>query len=342
MSKFWENKRVLVIGGAALIGSHLVERLQAENVAYLMVMDNLYSGTFLNLPYKTPRLKGDARETDDLLNAFYVCKPDIVFHLACQHGGRGFVGGGHEIELWDNLTLDGKVFKLCAENNVQKVIFMSSACAYPVDLQADINSDILLSEDMIDYNNIRQADGPYGTAKLMGEHSLRAYVQAGRFDGAIVRGFTVYGPRMKENHAICALIAKSYIRQDPFEIWGDGQQKRNWTYVTDTVDGLVRAAQYGKNAEAYNIGVKEVHTPNQVVEKLFRFFDWVPEKTEHKLYKPTGPVNRIANPAKAVAELGWEPKVSFDRGLTKTIEWYLETHDEDKVKAELEGRLYSK
>jgi len=342
MSQFWQDKRVLVIGGAALIGSHLVERLQAENTRLVAVLDNEYSGDFRNLPKGVEIYNGDARETKDLRAAFYTYKPDIVFHLACQHGGRGFVGGGHEIELWDNLTLDGKVFRLCAENDVQKVIFMSSACAYPVDLQTNINDEVFLSEDMIDYNNIRQADGPYGTAKLMGEHSLRAYVQAGRFDGAIVRGFTVYGPRMKENHAICALIAKTFIRQEPFEIWGDGNQKRNWTYVTDTVDGLVRAAEYGRNAEAYNIGVKEVHTPNHAVAKIFKYFNWMPDKIEHKLYKPTGPVNRIANPAKAVAELGWEPQISFSDGLIKTIEWYLATHDIDKVAAELQRKLYSK
>lgn len=340
MSNFWKNKRAVIIGGAALIGSHLAERLIAENVKALTIIDNLYTGNLRYVPGQAQFVHSDARELGDLLP--YLHEGDFVFHLACQHGGRGFVGGGHEIELWDNLTLDGKIFRACATKDVEKVVFMSSACAYPTDLQTDINSDIFLSEDMVDYNNIKQADGPYGMAKLMGEHSLKSYVKAGELNGSIVRGFTVYGPRMKENHAICALIAKTLIKQNPFEIWGDGKQKRNWTYVTDTVDGILRTAEFGRNGEAYNIGVKEVKTPNEAAEAIWREFHWMPDKVNHSLYKPTGPVNRIANPAKAVAELGWEPKVSFENGLKNTIAWYLNTHIDSDIADTLESRLYSK
>src|SRR5262249_26209685 len=98
------------------------------------------------------------------------------------------------------------------------------------------------------------AAGEYGWAKLMGEMALRAYWKQHGMKSVSCRLFTGYGERENETHAVIALIAKAFVKMDPYEIWGDGQQDRNFTYVGDIVDGMIRAAETVEDASAVNIG----------------------------------------------------------------------------------------
>lgn len=334
MSDFWKDKRVAVLGGAALIGSHLVEALLAAG-AKPWVVDNLSSGKKENLPADTPLLTADLRDT--AVAKYAVDNAQIVFHLASQHGGRGFVSG-HKIALFDNLALDTTIFRACAEQQVDKVVLAGSACAYPVHYQDNIEEDMQLNEAMIDYNDLRQPDGPYGLQKLTAEMMLDAYVEQGAFSGVTARMFTVYGPRIGETHAIGAMIARTLIRQDPFEIWGDGNQKRNWTYVTDTVDGLMRAAEF-MNRGAVNIGTEEVWTPYMAAELVWEIVGWFPRRVNFLENMPTGPVNRIANAKKAHEVLGWWQNVGFVKGLRQTIDWYIGTHKIEDVAKDFQRKL---
>lgn len=342
MSNYWEDKKVVVTGGAALIGSHLVEYLISQNVKDIWVVDNLSSGKKENLPKGFNIIEGDCRDSFTAEHNFM--NADIVFHLACQHGGRGYVDT-HPVACADNLSLDATVFRAARMAGVQKVIFASSACVYPLWLQNDIRKEVRLSEEMCHWDNPSQADGQYGWAKLMGEMTLDAYVAEGYFHGVSTRFFTVYGPRMKQNHAIAAMIAKTFIKQRPFEIWGNGNQFRNWTYVKDTVRGMALAAVY-MNRGAVNIGIEDKITVNQAVAQVMELMGYDPYKDSHPLSavvwtpdKPTGPVNRIADARKAHYSLDWWPAYSFKEGLQETIEWYLATHNEDEVRAGLEESL---
>ena len=339
MSDFWHGKRVALLGGASLIGTHLAEALIDKGVSYLCVADDLSAGE-QNLPLLTSLglhfIRCDLREFSSALTA--IDHADIVFHLAAQHGGRGYVAS-HKTNLYDNLDLDATIFRACAQRTVEKVIFSSSACAYPIDLQDDPDVEFYLSEGMIDYRNIRQPDGPYGEEKLMGEKMLDAYIEAEAFKGCSTRSFTVYGPRMTETHAIAALIAKTLIRQEPFEIWGDffRQQIRNFTYVEDNVAGALIAAERVDRG-AINIGVEERITPLDAAEKIWDIMDWHPEDILWRTDKPVGPLNRVAS-ARELKSLGWQPKYTFEEGLRKTIDWYLSTHTSEQVRVNFERKL---
>ena len=115
------------------------------------------------------------------------------------------------------------------------------AVVYPNGLQADPSQVLYLGEDMV--GPPYDADNMYGWAKLMAEMTLRAYYKDWGMKSACCRYFTVYGPRGVENHAVIAMIARAYIGQDPFVVWGTGEQIRNWTYVDDIVEGTIRAAE---------------------------------------------------------------------------------------------------
>lgn len=338
---WWSGKRVVLLGGASLIGSHLAKALINLPIAFLRIVDDQSSGSLENLHYLGIDTKNDVEfRTRDLRVyefAYQAVKgTDVVFHLAAQHGGRGYVAG-HKVELYDNLSLDSTIFRACSVANVKKVVFSSSACAYPIELQQDANELLYLREELIDYNRLLPADGAYGTEKLIGEAMLDAYVERGDFKGVSTRSFTVYGPLMKENHAIAALIAKVLLRQEPYTIWGSGEQIRNFTFVEDNVRGALLAAECVDRG-AVNIGVEDRITPNYVAELLFQIMGWHPVRIEHLLDKPVGPLNRVADAFK-LKELGWKPRYSLEAGLRKTIEWYLSTHTEEEIRENFERKL---
>lgn len=337
-SNFWSNRSVALLGGASLIGIHIAKALIEKGVRSLRIVDDLSAGKFSNV--KPLMEEGVQFSQADLRHydlAHRACSgQDVVFHLAAQHGGRGYVSG-HKVELYDNLSLDTTIFRACAEAGVEKVVFSSSACAYPIHLQNDLSEFLFLSEDMIDYSNLQQADGAYGTEKLLGEVMLDAYVEAGHFKGCSTRSFTVYGPLMGESHAIAALIAKVLIRQNPLEVWGNGQQIRNWTFVEDNVQGALLAAEK-LDRGAVNIGVEDRLTPTIALSLICEYMGWTPDSINFLTDKPVGPVNRVASAFK-LKSIGWEPNYSFSEGLKKTIDWYVSTHDAEELRKTLERKL---
>jgi nucleoside-diphosphate-sugar epimerase len=147
---------------------------------------------------------------------------------------------------------------------------------------------------------------------------------------ASCRYFTVYGPRGVENHAVIAMIAKAFIRQDPFEVWGDGTQVRNWTYIDDIVRGTILAAERIDDGTAVNLGTME---RVRVADAAQMAMDYLNHHARIALRPdmPTGPLNRVADNRLARELLGWEPQVPFREGLRRTADWYVATKQRDEV-----------
>src|SRR5579872_55809 len=168
----------------------------------------------------------------------------------------------------------------------------------------------------------------------MAELTLQAYHREHRIGTASCRYFTVYGPRGVENHAVIAMIARAFVGQNPFEVWGDGMQVRNWTYVEDIVSGTILAAEKINDGTAVNLGTMERIRVKDAVQMVL---DNAGLKAEIRLRPdmPTGPVNRVADNALAKQLLGWEPKTSFREGLKKTMDWYFATKQREEVRGVL-------
>ena len=333
----WKKKRVLVTGGASFIGSGLVDAL-VERGADVRVVDNLSSGRRENL---AALLKARAIELmeADLWDEGVARKAlrgmDVVFHLAADHGGRGYVDL-HQGACAGNLGLDGLLFRACLQANVEKVVFASSGCVYPNYIQNDVNEILYLSEEKA--GPPYDADHMYGWAKLMAEMTLQAYHRDYGMKAASCRYFTVYGPRGHENHAVIAMIARAFVGQNPFVVWGNGEQIRNWTHVDDIVSGTMRAAEVIEDGTAVNLGTMERTRVIDAVREVLRYTGHTAEIELHP-EMPTGPMNRVADNSLAKRLLGWEPRVKFMDGLRSTIDWYFSTKDRKKVAAELEVLL---
>lgn len=329
----WKKKKVLVTGGASFIGSNLIDRL-VELGASVRIVDDLSSGKLENIkPHLKNKsiefIKGDLREQKIAKKS--IKGMNLIIHFAGDHGGRGYIDL-HQAGPSSNFLVDGMVFWEALKAGVEKIVFASSACIYPKYIQNNTKQKLFLTEDKA--GPPYDADNMYGWAKLMAELVLQAYHKEYGLKAASCRFFTVYGPRGKEDHAVIAMIAKAFVGQDPFEVWGNGQQVRNWTYVDDIVRGVILAAEKIDDGSAVNLGTMERIKVIDAVKEVLRY-------TGHKAQikflpqMPTGPMNRVASNALAKKLLGWEPQVKFIDGLHKTIDWYFSTKNRNEMKKKL-------
>ncbi len=333
----WSHRKTLVTGGASFIGSHLVDAL-LERGAAVRVVDDLSSGKLATIQEHIDKgrvefIQADLREPGVAQQA--VNGIDTVFHLAADHGGRGYVDL-HQAACATNLALDGIVFLACRKAGVEKIVYASSGCVYPNFLQDDPNEEIYLTEDMV--KPPYDADNLYGWAKLMAELTLKAYSREWGMKTASCRYFTVYGERGVENHAVIAMIARAFIKQDPFVVWGTGEQIRNWTYVGDIVRGTILAAEKIDDGTAINLGTMERTRVIDAVQEVLRY---TARKARIELHPemPTGPLNRVADNSLAKKLLDWEPQMKFMDGLHRTIDWYFSTKDPEQVRQILDRML---
>jgi nucleoside-diphosphate-sugar epimerase len=335
----WKRKQVLITGGASFISSHVIDHLAAKGAVRIRVVDDLSSGQPENLAHHIESGLVEFVNADLLMPGIAeaaVNGVDVVFHLAAIHGGRGYVDL-HQAECSKNLLLDALIIRAAHEAQVAKFVFASSGCVYPSYLQQNTAQELYLTEEMV--GPPYDADHMYGWAKLMCEMSLQAWNRDHGLKSVSCRFFTVYGERGVENHAVMAMIARAFIGQNPFEIWGDGSQIRNWTYVGDIASGIIAAADSDvEDGRAINLGTNERTTVLECAREVLRYTGRQAE-LKFRLDMPTGPLNRVADPTLAKTLIGWEPEVSFFDGLHRTIDWYFATKDVDHVRSYFDRML---
>jgi nucleoside-diphosphate-sugar epimerase len=346
----WQRSKVLVTGGASFIGSHLVDELLKKG-AEVTVADDFSSGALRNLEYSLKESNDGARRADGL--TVWECNlknmsdvqrvlrgQEVVFHLAANHGGRGYIDA-HPADCCSNMILDQLLLEESLRAGVQRFCFASSACVYPQYLQEDAGSSYRLKEQDADVfvRDKAMADLEYGWAKLMGEMGLQAYHRQYGMKTSSVRIFTAYGPRENETHAVIALIAKALIRMDPYEIWGSGDQDRNFTYVGDLVEAMLLAAEKIEDGSPVNAGREDRITINETVDVIFGSIGWRPGHIRRDPTKPQGVASRAADLTQARSLLGWEPTVGYKEGFEKTIQWYATNNDLNKVRNDLQRLL---
>lgn len=333
----WKGRPVLVTGGCSFIGSHLVDAL-VDRGASVRVADDLSSGRLENI---TPWIESGTVEMlevnllDPTQAERAVDGMSVVFHLAANHGGRGYIDM-HQANCSTNLALDGLMTRAAYRAGVDKFVFASSGCVYPEHIQRDPSEQLFLTEDLV--KPPYDADNLYGWAKLMSELTLQAYHRDYGFKCASLRYFTAYGERCLENHAVIAMIARAFVKQNPFIVWGTGEQIRNWTYVSDIVEGTVLAAEKVDDGTAINLGTMErtrvIDAARMILERT-----GVKSRLQPDPSKPTGPYNRVCDNSLGKRLLGWEPKVPFSEGLDRTIKWYYESKQRENVERDFDRLL---
>lgn len=344
--RLYEGKTCAITGGASFIGSHLAELL-IEAGARVKVIDDLSSGCKENLSKVASVIDLEiASVTDRGALDRTLAGTDVVFHLAAIHGGRGFIDTYPE-RMLENLALDWAVFSRARSIGVRRVVHASSACVYPINLQASSDERLLLQESLAGFEKPEQSfpDGAYGWAKLMGEFQLKTIVESSQnMTGRSARIFTAYGSKENESHAIVALWAKAALELDPYPVWGDGEQTRNFTHVSDTVHGLALLGTDARQVsyDAFNIGSSTHHTVRETAYEIFSLRGWQPKDFDYQLDRPVGVRSRAADNSKIKKVFGWEPTVSLKDGLLELGQWFdnqrLPSMDVDELEARLIAR----
>lgn len=332
--------RTVVTGGNGFIGSHLVKRLLADGREVVVASDFSRLGTenLSHLGITSPDVEIRSADLSEYRQAAEAIKEaDIVFHLAATVGNLEYLHGAEMAELdalQSNLMIDANVFRACLTNGVKKIVYASSCAVYPMNRQfapGAVFSESSLELRKIDFlrpqtSNLRQAaidpDGGYGWAKLLGEIEI-AWMR--NIDIGIARIFNVYGPNEplgNKAHVVGDLISK-IIRHSggKFVVRGDGRQSRDFLYVSDCVDALLKLEEKASNPPVtVNIGSGQAAEIGFLAHKIIdisgKDIDIAFDTT-----KPVGPVSRTADISMAKQSLSWQPQVSLDEGLKHTYEW---------------------
>jgi len=306
--------KILVTGGAGFIGSNLAERLLKIGNE-VIVLDNFCVGTKRNLAdilgYSTLKVvKGDVRNTRVLFSL--VKKVDYVFHLAVECLSLSLKRPKIVHEVNDTGTLN--ICMACLKNKPKRLVYVSSSEAYGTARYVPM-----------DENHPLYPTTPYGASKAAGELYARAFYYTWNLPVVIVRPFNTYGPRSRTDQ-YCAAIPNFVIRALKGEapiIFGDGSQTRDFTYVSDTVDGIIKAAQRDVLlGDAINIARGEEVSINRIAEIVLDLTG-MKDKIEPVFEKERpGDVRRhLADISKARKLLNFEPKVSIEEGIQRYIDW---------------------
>lgn len=309
----WRNKSTLITGGAGFIGSHLVETLLKKK-ARVTVIDNYERGQADNLEEFMEDIKFhnvDLRTDYPNLPQF-----DYVYDLAARVWGITNLYAQPATILADNLQIITNTLK--HNLGCRKYIYCSSSCVYDYP-----NAVTPHKEEDYGYVN-----SEYGWSKVIGEMLCKAYYKEIGLNYIVVRPFNVYGPKESLDfpHVIPDFIEQAYKcqqeKRDQFEILGDGEQTRSFTYVSDLIDGFIAITERGERG-VYNIGSERESKINTIANIILRHFKLdIPIVHKPKII---GDVRRRKpDCSKAKQDLSWEPQVSLDQGLRKTINWYLD------------------
>jgi UDP-glucose 4-epimerase len=298
--------RVLVTGGAGFIGSHLVERLVARGDS-VTVVDDLRTSTLDNLASVAERItlvQGDCSAA-----AAIVGEQDLIFHLAAPAYVPPSVDdpiGDLRANVEQTLHLLGA---LRALEHRPRMIHVSSAAVYGQPNVQPIREECPPAPV-----------SPYGVDKFAAEEHVRVATRLHGIRAAILRYFPVYGPRQRKQ-VVYDIVSK--IRQSPdrIEVFGTGQELRDLTYVEDVVSATIIAAERAPaRGEAYNVGSGTMVTIAKVVETIARSMGAAPEIVFSGSVRP-GDSERMVADISRLRTLGYEPSVSLEQGLRRTVAW---------------------
>lgn len=311
-------QRILVTGGAGFIGSHLVERLLGEGrrVVVLDNFDSFYDPSVkranLEAASRHPSFRlveGDIRDRG-VLDGILGAEPlDAVVHLAARAGVRPSI---EDPELYASVNLDGttRLLEACRRRGVPRFLFGSSSSVY------GNNEKVPFSEsDPVDH-----PVSPYAATKKAGELLAYTYHHLFGMDVTCLRFFTVYGPRQRPEMAIHK-FARLLAQGREVEQYGDGSSARDYTYVSDILDGVVLALDRCRGYRVLNLGGSRTTALRELIAKIAAGLGVEPKV---RILPPQpGDVERTwADVGAAKEALGWEPRTGIDRGLERFLEWF--------------------
>ena len=304
--------RMLVTGGAGFIGSHIVDTLIGEGHS-VWIVDDLSTGKERNINEEAVFIKMDIGD-EGLEAALFSAKPEIVFHCAAQVDVRKSISDPR-FDARSNVLGTINILESCRAWRTQKIVFSSSGGTI--------------------YGNVKEAAteeypvhplSPYAISKLSCEYYIRCYTEWHGLDHTILRYANVFGPRQDPlgEAGVVAIFTNIMLKGDRPVLYGYGDMVRDYVFVSDAVRANLQAIKSG-SGETLNVGTARPTSVRELFDMMAAIlsFDGEPElKPPRKGELATN----FLSYARTKEVLGWEPEVSLDEGLKKTIEWFEETN----------------
>ncbi len=307
-------KTAIVTGGAGFIGSHMTDRLLKAGYK-VKIIDNLSTGNLRNIEHlqgneNVEFHRADIAEMGEILELFIGV--DVVFHLAAL---ADIVPSIQEPLKYHRSNVDGtiNVLEACRQHGVNRIIYAASSSCYGIpDNFPTKESDEIRSQY------------PYAVSKNMGEQLCMYWHQIYKMNITAMRFFNVYGPRSRTSGtygAVFGVFLAQKINNKPFTVVGDGNQTRDFTFVTDVANACFMASERSDiGGEAFNVGSGNTYSVNRLVELLGGEITYVPKR-------PGEPDCTFADTTRINKTIGWQPKVSLEEGvqeMLKNIDYWRE------------------
>jgi GDP-L-fucose synthase len=295
--------RVLVTGGGGFLGSHVVERLEAEG----------------HDVFAARRAEYDLTRQDDAMRVFADARPELVFHLAAEVGGIGANRANPGRYWYANLLMGAHVLEQARRADVGKVVLAGTVCAYPK------FAPVPFREDDLWLGYPEETNAPYGVAKKSILVGAQGYREQYGLNAIFLLPANLYGPRDNFHptnaHVIADLIRKMTEDRDEVVLWGDGSPTREFLYVEDCVDGFVLAAERYVGPDPVNLGAgKEISIRDlaELVADVVGFKGRITWDTS----MPNGQPRRSIDATRARELFGFEARTPLRKGLERTVAWY--------------------
>ena len=314
-----KNKKILVTGGAGTVGCNIVKKL-VDRDAEVTVVDNLSAYPFDYLKdygvgdiSAVNFVKGDI--TDKNLMDNLIQKQDIVIHAAAL-ADVGACVKNPEIEFQTNVVSTQGILEASKKNNIEKFIFISSAAVYGMG-----NRGIFKETDpCFPVSN-------YALSKYWGEQQTKLYYDLYDLPTTSIRFFSVYGspqiPKQGSHSWAVAIFGALAKKGKPITVFGDGNQIRDFTHVTDIAESVVLSTEKNStNGKFFNVGTGKPTKINEIVEKVFQNVDPVP--INYKPYPAGDPIGGYSDTTLMKKLLNWEPEMTLENGIKEYFDWFSE------------------
>ncbi len=325
--KMQDNKTVLITGGAGFIGSHTCESLlnREYNVISVDNFNNYYSPEYKreNIEYiknatnsannRFSSFEGDIRDTSFLNSVFEESHPDIVIHLAACAGVRPSILNP---VLYTDVNINGTVniLECLKKHHINKLLFASSSSVYGNNVKAPF-----CESDSVD-----RPISPYAATKKAGELICHTYHHLYDINIACLRFFTVYGPRQRPDLAIYK-FTKLISEGKPIPFYGDGSTERDYTFIHDIIDGILKAVKWVDNSEKrfdiFNLGASNTTTLSHMVKTIENELE-MSAVLDIKPLQPGDVDKTYADISHSKAILGYNPVTEFEEGIKTFVDWY--------------------
>ena len=311
---FYKGKAVLVTGGTGFVGIHIVQELLKEGARVRIPIH------IRQLPFQiddVEKMPADLTRQEDCMALMKGI--EYVFHAAGAVSAAGVSVNNPMSSITENLVLTARVLQAAWTVGIERLLLFGSSTAYP-------SADYPIKEEEMWLNEPHPAYFGYGWMRRYLEKLAEFVMSRSEVKIAIVRPTAVYGKwddfDPKTSHAIPALIRKAIEKKDPYEVWGTGQEVRDFLHVSDLAKSCLLALEKLANCDPVNIGYGKASTIKEIVQLILKAAGHANAKVVFDSSKPMTIPFRMVDISKAGRLLGFKPSVSLEDGLVDTVEWY--------------------